>query len=146
MPEGAERRQRVAAYGVCIDASGRVLLARAALSLTIAGRWFLPGGGLDHGESPVAGLEREFEEETGLTVVVGKLRRVLSDTMTLPSQVSLHTIRLIYDIASFAGELRAEVGGSTDAVRWVPRDQVRELPIMPYVDEALFGAEDLSLP
>jgi len=65
MPEGAERRQRVAAYGVCIDASGRVLLARAALSLTIAGRWFLPGGGLDHGESPVAGLEREFEEETG---------------------------------------------------------------------------------
>lgn len=32
-------------------------------------RWELPGGGLDFGEEPRAGLEREVEEEMGLNVV-----------------------------------------------------------------------------
>ena len=45
-------RQRIAAYGVCVDPQGRLLLARAAPALSLRGRWFLPGGGVDHGETP----------------------------------------------------------------------------------------------
>ncbi len=30
-----------------------------------AGRWFLPGGGVQHGEHPIESLRREFEEESG---------------------------------------------------------------------------------
>lgn len=133
-------RQRVAVYGICEDrgAGGeRVLLVRAATFLTVAGRWFLPGGGIDHGEDPVTALRREFAEETGLAVVVGPLRGVLSDVIVLPDGTSLHTVRIVYGIDSFAGALRDEADGSTDAARWFARADVLDLPLMPYVARAL---------
>ena len=112
MPE----RQRIAAYGLCVDAQGNLLLARASSSLSLRGRWFLPGGGVDHGESPTASLTREMEEESGLDVTVGPLLDVLSDVRTIPDGTSLHTVRIIYSVASWSGTLRPEVDGTTDAV------------------------------
>lgn len=134
-PERTE--QRVAVYGICEDRDGRVLLVRAAPWLSVGGEWFLPGGGLDHGEDPVGGLRREFAEETGLTVGVGELRGVLSDVIDVPDGTSLHTVRIIYTIASFSGALRHEVGGSTDNARWVPVADAWALPLRPYVRQAL---------
>jgi 8-oxo-dGTP diphosphatase len=129
--------QRVAVYGICEDQARGVLLVRAASFLTVAGQWFLPGGGLEHGEDPVDGLRREFAEETGLEVEVGVVRGVLSDVYTLPDGAELHTVRIIYAIHSHAGELRHEVGGSSDTARWVPLDEVWDLPLRPYVRQAL---------
>jgi len=45
----------------------RVLLARRAIEPR-RGYWDLPGGFLEEGEEPLAGLRREFLEETGLAV------------------------------------------------------------------------------
>jgi 8-oxo-dGTP pyrophosphatase MutT (NUDIX family) len=127
----------VGVYGLCEDSDGRVLLVRAAPSLTVAGQWFLPGGGLDHGEDPVAGLRREFSEETGLDVDVGPLRGVLSDVYDLPDGANLHTIRIVYGIRSFSGALRDEVDGSSDTARWVPVHEAWAMPLQPYVRRSL---------
>jgi 8-oxo-dGTP diphosphatase len=135
--EPVTRKQRVAVYGICEDGRDRVLLVRAAPSLTVAGQWFLPGGGLEHGESPVAGLQREFTEETGLQVTVGALRGVLSDVFRLPDGASLHTVRIVYAIAAFSGEIRDERNGSSDTARWVSLPEVWDLPLRPYVRQAL---------
>ena len=127
----------MATYGICEDSRGRVLLTRAAPYLSVGGDWFLPGGGIDHGEEPGTALKRELLEETGLSVVVGDLLGVLSDVFTLPDGADLHTVRIIYGIASFTGALRDEVGGSTDAARWIPMAEALGLPLRPDVRRAL---------
>jgi 8-oxo-dGTP diphosphatase len=126
-------RQRIAAYGLVRDADGRLLLARAAPSLTLRGRWFLPGGGVQHGENPPDSLRREIEEESGLKVTVGPLLDVLSDVRTIPGGTSLHTVRLVYRVESWEGTLRPEADGTTDAVEWFTLDEVRNLPLARYV-------------
>jgi 8-oxo-dGTP diphosphatase len=133
IPGVPRRRQRIAAYGVCLDGERRILLARASPAITLQGRWFLPGGGVDHGESPTESLAREMEEESGLTVTVGPLFEVLSDVRTIPDGTSLHTVRIIYRVASWSGTLRPEVGGTTDAVGWFTPEEVREMPLADYV-------------
>jgi len=130
-------RQRIAAYGLVRDADGRLLLARAAPSLTLRGRWFLPGGGVQHGESPPDSLRREIEEESGLDVVVGPLLDVLSDVRTIPDGTSLHTVRLVYQVESWEGILRPEADGTTDAVEWFTLDEVRTLPLARYVQHVV---------
>ncbi len=55
------------ASALCVDAEGRLLLARRARP-PYAGRWDVPGGFLDEGEHPLAALRRELREETGLEV------------------------------------------------------------------------------
>jgi 8-oxo-dGTP diphosphatase len=133
MPE----RQRIAAYGVCLDDEGRLLLARAAPWLTLKGRWFLPGGGVDHGEHPIDALRREIEEESGLVVTLGPLLDILSDVRVMPDGTSLHTVRMIYRVASWTGTLRAELEGTTDAIAWFPQDELASLPLAHYVEEVV---------
>lgn len=132
-----KERQRIAAYGVVRDDEGRLLLARAAPMLTLRGRWFLPGGGVQHGESPADSLRREIAEESGLTVVPGPLLDVLSDVRTIPDGTSLHTVRLIYEVASWHGSLRPEADGTTDAVAWFSLDEARQLPLARYVETVM---------
>ncbi len=132
-----KRRQRVAAYGILHDLDDRVLLVRASATSTVPGRWFLPGGGLEHGEDPRAGFERELFEETGLVATSVELAGVLADTSLLPWGDSLHTVRIVYRVEDWKGELRAEAEGSSDAVAWVAREEVATLPVLEYVTESL---------
>ncbi len=61
------------------DDDDRVLLARRAFEPD-AGKWDSPGGFLEEGEDPIAGLERELREETGLECVVGDFVGTFVDT------------------------------------------------------------------
>lgn len=131
------RHQRFGAYGICRDRSARILLVRASRSSSVPGRWFLPGGGVEHGEDPLDGLRRELAEETGLTLVEATLRGLLSDTWEVSGGIALHTIRAVYTVERWEGEPRPEAIGSSDAVAWVEREAVDSMPVMPYVRAAL---------
>ena len=54
--------------GALFDADGRVLIAQRPAGKALAGRWEFPGGKLEPGEDPRAGLERELREELGVDV------------------------------------------------------------------------------
>lgn len=134
-----ERRRRIGAYGVCRDAEGRVLLVRAARGIASAGRWFLPGGGVEHGEHPADAVARECAEETGLLVRVDGIRDVLTDIDHIPDIPAMrHHDRLIFDARVVGGHLRDETGGSSDRARWVGAEEYAELlPLMPFVARVL---------
>ena len=51
------------------DSSGRILLLQKAED----GRWSLPAGGIEPGESPEEAVRREVAEETGLAVTTAVL-------------------------------------------------------------------------
>lgn len=56
------------ALSACVYAErdGKILLLRRAAESAFAGQWFLPGGGVDPGESPQEAAHRELREESGL--------------------------------------------------------------------------------
>ncbi|MHA6204409.1 Nudix family hydrolase [Dyella soli] len=63
--------------GVMLDGRGRVLLAQRPPGKHLAGLWEFPGGKLEDGEAPAAGLVRELREELGVEAeVAGPLIRV----------------------------------------------------------------------
>jgi 8-oxo-dGTP diphosphatase len=130
--------RKIAAYGLCADASGRVLLVRASTRSGTPGVWSLPGGAVDHGEHPLDTVVRETAAETGLSVTVTRLRDVLADMRALPSRgIVLHTDRLLYEVTIRGGALRDRVGQPTDLARWQSLDEAAALPLRPFTATAL---------
>jgi 8-oxo-dGTP pyrophosphatase MutT (NUDIX family) len=124
------RVQRTGAYAVVVD-SGRLLLTRLAESLT----WTLPGGGIEHGETPVEALVREVYEEAGLVLRPGELLDV--DSIHFTGQApdgrleDYHGIRVVYAGSVPAGSTPQvlEVAGSTEEAAWVSRSRLPELRV-----------------
>ena len=125
-------RQRFAAYAVV--ESRRGLLATEYSDLTaVAGRWGMPGGGLDEGEAPVAAVVREVDEETGQVVEVGDLVLVQSSHWVGRSPrggvEDFHAVRLIYRATcpDPTEPVVHDQGGTTAAARWVPLETWQDL-------------------
>lgn len=134
---------RVGAYAVVLRDSA-VLLARWLAP--DRPRWTLPGGGLDHGEDPRDAAVREVEEETGYQVELRRLLtvesfRTLVERSTGP--IDHQAICVIYTADVVGGQLRHEVGGSTDTAAWVPLAEVSALHRGGLVDIGLAAAGHL---
>jgi 8-oxo-dGTP pyrophosphatase MutT (NUDIX family) len=120
-PNGAPRVQRAGAYAVLAH-DGRILLTRLAYTKV----WTLPGGGIDHGESPLDAVRREVLEETGLPLTEARLLDVDSVHFTghAPDGTleDFHAVRVLYTgTVPLDVEPRVvEVGGSSDAAAWRP--------------------------
>ena len=122
------QRTRVAAYALCRDEAGRILLCRIAPSILPGEVWTLPGGGLDFGEPPDLAVLRELAEESGYRGEIIALADV-SDRLFVDAGEAgrMHAIRIVYRVRITGGELRDEPDGSTDTCAWFTLDEARRL-------------------
>lgn len=106
-------RPIVGVGAVIVDERGHVVLIRRRYE-PLAGRWSLPGGAVELGETLEAGVAREMLEETGLEVDVGPVIEVF-DRITVDEErrVRYHYVLVDYLCWPVGGELRA--GGDVDA-------------------------------
>ena len=127
---------RVASYGIIEDGEYLLLCRLSSAVGDYAGWWALPGGGLDFGEHPEAGMVREVEEETGLLVRPAGLLGIDSLNRETEND-SFHGIRIIYRAEVTGGELRYEAEGTTDMCQWQKRTLIPALDRVSLVDAAL---------
>ena len=134
--ESRTRRQRFAAYALATDPAGHVLLTLISDGYPGAGRWHLPGGGTDFGESAAAGVVREIEEETGqhglITGLIGVSHRHQRDARGPEGRtMDWHGVRVVYRVAvPEPTEPRViDQGGSTAAAAWFLPVRALELPL-----------------
>jgi len=104
--------------GAVIVDEGRVLLVRRG-NEPMKGRWTLPGGLLELGESLTDGVTREVREETGLTVEVLELIELLDRIHRDGERVRYHYVIADYLCRVAGGQLQA--ASDADAARWVER-------------------------
>lgn len=98
-----------AVVGAAIVRDGRVLAARRTFPAEAAGRWELPGGKVEAGETPEAALVREIGEELGCAVTV---------TGWLPGEVAIGD-RHVLTVATATLEAGDPHPHEHDEVRWL---------------------------
>lgn len=112
------------AAGLLIKPDGQLLLGQRPDPKQWAGWWELPGGKLEPGETPAQALQRELQEELGITVT--KARPWVTYTHEYPTTI----VRLAFFIVTaWDGEPR---GAEGQAVAWIRSYAQPELsPLLP---------------
>jgi 8-oxo-dGTP diphosphatase len=131
---------RLGAYSICVDSHDRLLLTRLSPGQPEEGLWTLPGGAVAFGESPEDAVLRELEEETGYKGDVIRVAATFSHMWQRSPYAkggTLHQVGILYEVAVIGGAERAEVGGSSDRVSWIPIPEVSDLRVGPLVQRAL---------
>ena len=111
------------------------------------GRWCLPGGQLDSGESVTETCAREVLEETGLIVEVGKLIGVYSNPDMLLVYDDEHQYQIIafhFDVTVIGGDLG--LSNETTDVGYFSLDEINKMDVMENhkqrIDDALLGKNE----
>jgi 8-oxo-dGTP diphosphatase len=106
--------------GAVVVEQGRVLLVQRGTE-PAKGRWSIPGGLVDVGESLREAVTREVREETGLLVEPLELIELLDRIHRDGERVRYHYVIADYLCRVVGGTLLA--ASDADAVRWVERPE-----------------------
>ncbi|MGH7014917.1 MAG: (deoxy)nucleoside triphosphate pyrophosphohydrolase [Stellaceae bacterium] len=130
---GAEAASVTVVCVALIDADGRVLLAERPAGKPLAGLWEFPGGKLQPGETPEAGLIRELHEELGIDVAEACLSPLTFSSHRYPA---LHVVLLLYVCRRWKGLVTAR---ERQKLSWVRPQRFDDYP-MPPADKGLVAA------
>ncbi|MFE0673946.1 (deoxy)nucleoside triphosphate pyrophosphohydrolase [Streptomyces sp. NPDC058867] len=111
----------IVVVGAALLDDGRLLAARRSAPPELAGRWELPGGKVEPGETPEAALVRELREELG--VETEPVERVPGEwPLRSPYALRVWTARLLPDSPA------PEPLQDHDELRWLTPAQLWDVP------------------
>lgn len=119
-------RIRIRACGVLFE-NGKYLMANHHGINDLGDFWCGPGGGLEFGESIEHTLKREFLEETGLLIEVGKFIEFIEFV-----KPPLHAIELFFEVKKIGGNLQLghdpETGNAIlKEIKWINIEELNQL-------------------
>jgi ADP-ribose pyrophosphatase YjhB (NUDIX family) len=114
--------------GVAVVSNGHLLLIQRGRGPQ-AGKWAVPGGKVDLGETIRETAVREVREETGLEVTLGPA--IWVGESIGPGDPPEWHFTLIDFVAKPAGETRVAAADDAAAVRWVTLDEARTMDLTP---------------
>jgi 8-oxo-dGTP diphosphatase len=112
--------------GAVMVHDGRVLLIRRGKE-PLRGRWVVPGGTVEPGETLEEALVREVQEETGLTVRLGEVILVFDRILREDGELRYHYVIVDYLCEYVEGTPRA--GSDAEAVALVPPERLPEYDV-----------------
>ena len=130
----------VGSYGVIIRDRKIALIKKARGGYK--GLYDLPGGGIEHDETPLEALTRELMEEIGVSIVKAELLDAVSKTFKwdLNDELiqDLHHIGILYTVEIEGNELKTDADG-LDSLggEWIDIDKVKEEDVSPFTWMAL---------
>ena len=121
----------VSAGAVVLNEQGEVLLVKDDRK----GSWTFPGGIIEEGEGVLDGVKREVLEETGITVEVGELFCVTSNTCKYPGYNGVKEVptKVMLDFVCRATGGTPRPSEENSKTAWFPLDQARELITAPAI-------------
>jgi 8-oxo-dGTP diphosphatase len=117
------REEIVVAAGVIEASDGTVLIARRPEDKHAGGFWEFPGGKVRDGESARAALDRELEEELGISVL--KAAPLIGYRHTYPER---DVVLRVFRVHRYVGEPSGLEG---QPIRWVAAEELHNSNLLP---------------
>ena len=117
-------KRPVVGVGAVILEGDKILLEKRK-NMPSKGKWSVPGGLVELGESVENAVVREVKEETGLDVYAPRLVDVVTYvSMGERGAVMYHYVIIDYLVSVKGG--KAKAASDADALKWVPFNEVEE--------------------
>ena len=130
----------VGAYGFIIHDNQVALIKKARGGYT--GLLDIPGGGIEHDETPVEALKRELMEEAGVTVTHYELFDATSRTFTWlmeeDEEEDLHHIGILYKVDILEKDLKSDADGlDSNGCNYYEISKLHKSELTPFAYEGL---------
>lgn len=125
--------------GILFDKDNRVLIDnRKEEILDVAnGKWEVPGGKIEFGESPEEAVKREILEETGYSVKVNEIIPYSNVSMWEYSDYKQHTVLFFY-ICELENEEHIEIQDNRiNTYKWITEHELTDYKFLPGNKEAI---------
>jgi mutator protein MutT len=117
-------KQPIVGVGAVIICDGKILLEKRR-NEPGKGKWSIPGGLVELGETAEQTVIREVEEETSLKVEKPELIDVVGNIIRDENgEIKYHFVIIDYFVKLRSGDL--EVGSDAEELRWVLLDEVEK--------------------
>ena len=142
------KHTHIGSYGIITDGKKIILIKKARGGYT--GLLDLPGGGIEHLETPPLALKREIMEEVGIEIDNYELIEALANNITWEMKEDLyedlHHLGIIYLIKSNIQDIKVDPDGiDSNGAMWYDIDKIDLAMLTPFAKYAVNYLKNANL-